>query len=240
MNTLRTLVLVALATVLGPVAADEPVELSREQLVERFPGLSVDNIRESVVPGLYEVAVGAQVVYVSRDGRVLVRGDMIDLETDENLTDARQHRLRADMIAAVDEDRMVIFAPEQPRHTVTVFTDIDCSFCQRMHADIEEYKALGIAVRYMFYPRSGPGTESWAAADHVWCASDRRQALTRAKLGQEVEARECGETPVAMHHELGADVGLRGTPAIVSADGRMLGGYLAPQALLARLEEAGR
>jgi thiol:disulfide interchange protein DsbC len=31
------------------------------------------------VPGLWEVSVGAQVVYVSEDGRYLVRGELIDL-----------------------------------------------------------------------------------------------------------------------------------------------------------------
>ena len=92
---------------------------------------------------------------------------------------------------------MLIFGPKDPRYTVTVFTDVDCAYCRRLHSQIAEYNRLGIRVRYLFYPRSGPNTDSWTKAEEVWCSDNRNDALTRAKLGEELKAKPCAGNPVA-------------------------------------------
>ena len=114
---------------------------------------------------------------------------------------------------------MVIFSPPQPKYTVTVFTDVDCAYCRELHRQIADYNRLGVRVRYIFYPRTGPNTESWRKAEQVWCSADRKSALTRAKLGQPLEAKPCGSTPVEQEYELGKAIGLEGTPGIVAANG---------------------
>lgn len=210
-------------------------DLSPDELAELFPGIEAQNVIESPIPGVYEVTVGTSVAYVSKNGRYLLRGELIDLETETNVTAQRQNAARMTVLAALDEAEMVIFSPENPSHTVTVFTDIDCGYCRRMHQEMARLNELGIRVRYLFYPRSGPGTESWSKANNVWCAGDRLEAMTQAKNGQEVPAVNCGTTPVREHFELGAQVGLQGTPAVISESGEVVGGYLPPEALLARL-----
>lgn len=210
-------------------------ELSPEELAELFPGIEAQNVQESPVAGVYEVTVGSSVAYVSKDGRYLLRGELIDLETETNLTAQRQNSARASVLAQVDEAQMVIFSPEEARHTITVFTDIDCGYCRRMHREMDQLNALGIRVRYLFYPRGGPGSEAWSKSNNVWCAPDRLDAMTAAKLGEQVPARNCGTTPVRDHFELGARIGLQGTPAIYTETGEIVGGYLPPEALLARL-----
>jgi thiol:disulfide interchange protein DsbC len=231
-----TAVLVCLIS--APVLASEPTVLTPEELAEIFPGILPEFIADSPLPGIYEITVGASVAYVSKDGRYLLRGELIDLETETNVTAQRQGKARKDVLAAVDESQMVIFSPPDPIYTVTVFTDIDCGYCRRMHREMDQLNALGIRVRYLFYPRSGPGTGSWTKANDVWCASDRNAAMTAAKNGEEVVATNCGTTPVREHYELGQQVGLQGTPAVVTDSGDIVGGYLPPDALLARLRAA--
>ena len=226
---------------LVPVAPAAGPDLTPEQLAELFPGIEAGNVSDSPISGVYEVTVGASVAYVSKDGRYLLRGELIDLETETNLTAQRQNTARASVLAEVDEAQMVIFSPENPRHTITVFTDIDCGYCRRMHREMEQLNELGIRVRDLFYPRAGPGSEAWSKANNVWCSPDRLGAMTAAKNGEQVPARNCGTTPVREHYDLGGRVGLQGTPAIYSESGEIVGGYLPPEALLARLRaSAGR
>ncbi len=123
------------------------------------------------------------------------------------------------------------------KYTVTVFTDVDCPYCRKLHSQIAEYNRLGVRVRYLFYPRTGPNTDSWAKAEQVWCSANRNEALTKAKLGQELKTtKSCGDSPVARDYAMGQKFDIKGTPAIVLNDGEMLGGYLSPMQLVQRLQ----
>lgn len=223
--------------IVGPVLADEQDNVARQKIMARFPELSPVNIRPSPVPGLYEVRLGAQISYVSADGVYMLRGDIFDTESEENLTEMRRTKMRLEAIEEIGESSMIIFEPAEIKHTITVFTDIDCGYCRKLHSEIDSYNERGIRVRYMFYPRSGPQTESWFKAENVWCSEDRNTALTQAKAGFDVQAEICGATPVAQHYELGRSFGIQGTPAIVADTGELIGGYVSPRELADYLEE---
>jgi thiol:disulfide interchange protein DsbC len=221
-------------------ADDEFPVLSKEDFAARYPGLSVRDVRDAPLPGFYEVTVGNVVSYVTTDGRFLIRGEVIDMATQANVTEQRREATRAELLAAIDPATAIVFSPQDGnvKYRVTVFTDVDCGYCRQFHREIAEVNALGIEVRYVSYPRTGPNTESWTKAERVWCATDRKAALTQAKLGAEPAAvPECTSTPVAQEYALGHSVGLSGTPAIYSDSGVELGGYLAPTELLAQLEK---
>ncbi|MEX0900902.1 MAG: DsbC family protein [Gammaproteobacteria bacterium] len=225
--------LILMAAVAGAPAT--PVD-ARAELAAKLPGVEAQDIRESPVPGLYEVMVGARIVYVSADGRFLLNGQMIDLENQANVTESRLSDVRARWISGLDESRMVIFEPTgATRHTVTVFTDIDCGFCRTMHEDIDGLRSRGVRVRYLLYPRNGPGTESAKKADHVWCSADRNEALTRAKAGKRVTAPAC-ETPTIANFELGRSVPVTGTPTLITDGGMLIPGYLETAKLVAELD----
>lgn len=228
------LLTVAIST---PALADDGQDLAKKAIMEQFPELSGVEISPAPVDGLYEVRLGSQISYVTADGRYLIQGDIIDAEKDLNLTELRRTTVRLDAIEQVGESSMIIFEPDEVKRTITVFTDIDCGYCQKLHRQIDVYNDLGIRVRYMFYPRSGPQTASWFKAENVWCAEDRRTALTQAKAGVVIESEDCGLTPVAQHYILGKDFGILGTPAIVSDTGELIGGYVAPKELFKYLEE---
>lgn len=234
----RSLLAIALMLGLSAVAAQDAAELSKEEIAAKLNNVQAGDITDSPLPDLYEVSVGSSVAYVSKDGRYLVQGEVYDLDTTENLTEKTRASKRVGLLEDVPRDLMIVFSPEgEVEHTITIFTDIDCGYCRQFHREIEQVNALGIEVHYLFYPRTGPDTESWAKAEKVWCADDRSAALTRAKLGGSVPDASCADTPVESHYDLGNRVGVRGTPAIFSSDGEHLGGYLAPAALAAQLAE---
>ena len=198
---------------------------------EKFPELQPEQLVQSPIPGLLEIRIGSKIAYLSADGRYLVQGEIIDLTNDVNVTAERRGSARRDVLAGVDEKDMVIFAPAKYRDTVTVFTDIDCGYCRRMHGEMAEYNKRGISVEYLFFPRSGVGGESYDKAVSVWCATDRNKAMDNAKAGGKLESKTC-DNPVAADYELGQSVGVNGTPAVYTRDGTQLGGYLPPEQLL--------
>lgn len=229
-----------LAAACGASAAAEPAgEYAQleKTLRTQIPQMSPDQIGPSPVPGLLEVRYGAQLYYATRDGRFLIDGSIYDLEQGRNVTAPRLAQARVQAIETFGEDNMVVFAPDKPKHTVTVFTDLDCPYCQRLHQQMEAYHAKGIALRYVLFPRSSVGAPSYTKAVSVWCAEDRHDALTRAKAGAQVEAKSCAN-PVEQGMQLGRLLGVNGTPTLVTEDGRMLPGFVPPDKL-AQLLDSG-
>lgn len=236
---LRTLVCATVsAWALTASAAEPQGGMTKAQLADMLPGVTQEQVSDSPINGIYEVAIGTKVAYVSDDGRYLMQGELFDLDSNENLTEQRRSAARVALLANLDDSQMIVFKPKQQpaKHSVMVFTDIDCVYCRRLHSEIEQINELGIEVRYAFYPRSGPGTVSWQKAGNVWCAKDRNEALTRAKAGADVAAEKCEGTPVQSQYDLGQLAGVRGTPAIFTLSGEQIGGYLPAEAMLARLE----
>jgi thiol:disulfide interchange protein DsbC len=212
-----------------PATAEEvSVELQkvRDTVAERFAEISPEEIFESPIPGWYTIRKGAIIAYISGDGRYLLQGDLIDLQENANLSEESRNDARVVMMSAVPNDQLIVFSPDEVQHTVSIFTDIDCTFCRRLHSQIDQYMEQGIEVRYFLYPRNGPTSPSWAKAENVWCADNRNEALTLAKLDQEFPTRTCDASIVSKHYLIGQDVGLRGTPAIVLDDGTLFSGYM--------------
>ena len=230
--------LAALAAVPAPAAEPLDADALRALLLARFPDHVPDRIRRSPLPQLYEVVYGGEVLYVSEDGRHLLRGaDLFELAGLSNLTDAVRADARARLLADYGTDRLVVYpARGERRHAVTVVTDIDCMYCRKLHAHIEELRNRGIEVRYLFFPRTGQDTPSYDKAVSVWCAPDRLDALTRAKRLEPLEPRTCAN-PVVEHMELVENIGIASTPTIFRADGAVIRGYRPPQELQALLEE---
>lgn len=220
--------------------AQDGAPLSKAQIAEKLKGVDAGDIKDSPLAGVYEVSVGSSVGYVSADGKYLLEGELYDLDTSENLTEKTRAAKRVGLLSGVGPDQMIVFSPKDGsvKHTVTVFTDVDCGYCRQFHRDIDKVTARGIEVHYLFFPRTGPDTDSWTKAEKVWCAKDRRAALTRAKLGGSLPDDVCADNPVGRDYDLGHQIGVRGTPAIFASNGELLGGYLTPTELEKALEEA--
>ncbi len=200
-----------------------------------IPGLKPDSIRHSPIAGLYELEFGPHVIYVTKDGRYMVRGDVFDLAKGENLTEGKRKQARLKAVEGLGEDSMIVFAPKDPKYTVTVFTDITCPYCQKMHSQMKEMNALGIKVRYLAFPRAGIPSKPYDDMVSVWCADDPQQAMTDAKAGKSVTPKRC-DNPIAEHYKMGQMVGVKGTPTIILENGDTVPGYSPPQRLIQMLE----
>ncbi|MBT8136334.1 MAG: DsbC family protein [Gammaproteobacteria bacterium] len=224
------------AMLFGASASYASTVCDAEVIRARLPGVDPSSVASTPLDGVCEIAIGPQIVYVSPDANYLLRGDIIEIVSNVNLTDKRRASARARVLDGIDKKEMIVFAPEEVKHTITVFTDIDCGYCRKLHQEMTALNDNGIAVQYLFFPRSGPNTRSWEKAQEVWCSDDRNDALTRAKRGEDLDTAACEKAPVMDQYQMGQMVGLRGTPAIVTESGELISGYLPAEALLARLE----
>jgi thiol:disulfide interchange protein DsbC len=225
--------LFASASVLADRAADEAS--IRKALGEINP----DSIQATPVPGVYEVVVGAHVVYVTADGQYMFQGDLIDMNKRESLTARTRRKAQQALVQSVSEDEMIIFEPEKSKYTITVFTDIDCGYCRKLHRELDDFLDAGIRVRYMMFPRAGIGSDSYKKAVAVWCADDRNQALTDSKLGKAVSMKSC-DNPIDQHMKLVEQLGIRGTPFIMLDNGMTQPGYVPAKRLVPLLEQTAQ
>jgi len=235
---LRLLALIAAATLAH--AAETPQDAAaRKALGELVPQAKIDTVEAAPLPGYRQVIVGSQMVYISDDGKYMLQGTLYDSKNKIDLTGQRlavDHKRKVD---AVPASKRIVFAPPNPKHKITVFTDIDCGYCRKLHSQIAEYNKRGIEVDYLFFPRSGLNSPSYDKAVSVWCAKDRNAAFTAAKAGKNPDPLKC-ENPVADEYKLGAQVGVDGTPTVFAADGTKIGGYLSPDQMLSKLENLGK
>ncbi len=241
---IKRILLLALAGMLATAAHAEDTDLVRERVGQALnkinPALRVDAVHPTPVAGLYEVVVGSQVVYFSADGRYLVQGELIDLQQQRSLTEARRQGQRLPLLQAVPEEEFIVYpARGERRHRVTIVTDIDCPYCRRLHAHMSEINRLGIEVRYLQMPRSGVGSPSYRKAVSVFCSDDRNRAMDRAKAGESVPERSC-DNPVERHMQLASRLGINATPTIIFDNGAIHPGYLNAQTLLERAQEEAR
>lgn len=216
-------------------AEDSELEKVRKTVTQKLPGITAPMITESAAPGLYQVQKGNVFGYVTADGRYLIQGDMVDIVTGYEVTERQRQTARLDVLKQFGPNEVIEFAPKDgAKSWVTVFTDVDCGYCRHLHSQMAEYNAMGIGIRYLFYPRSGPNTESFSQAEAVWCSADRKEALTRAKRGEHITAPNCAN-PIQREYEAGDALGINATPMLILPDGQLVRGYLPPQSLALRI-----
>ncbi|MGI9271481.1 MAG: thioredoxin fold domain-containing protein [Woeseiaceae bacterium] len=239
----RLLLALVAAVSLLPVAAlqaDDNLEQVRLKVGEMFDVIDAKDVNPSPVDGWYTIQKGSIVAYISSNGRYLLQGDMIDLELNVNMSEVARTDARRELMSAVKDEDVILFSPAVKKYSVSVFTDVECSYCRRLHGQIDDYLAHGIEVRYLMYPRNGPSSQAWSTAEEVWCSNDRNSALTAAKSDRKFASTNCDASIVQDQYGIGQNIGLSGTPAIVLEDGTMISGYVPPDQLKAKLDAAAQ
>lgn len=234
MKIIPSFLFVGLLLCTALVRADSVI--NDEARLAKLLGLNVENVAPSPIPGLYRITIGPQVAYVTADGRYLIRGDIIDAHNGENLTARQRAEMRLSYLQKISPADMIVFSPAHPGHTITVLTDIDCQYCRVFERDRPTLNAMGIAVQYLFYPDDGIGSPSWHKAMAVWCSGDRKSALENAMLGKPVKSAPCDTATMEVGYRFGRMIGLNGTPAIITDEGRLIDGYLPPAELVSLLD----
>jgi thiol:disulfide interchange protein DsbC len=201
----------------------------RAALAKAVPGLEITRVAPSEIKGMFLVeSNNQQELYVNDDASFMIAGELYGIGEGKlaNVSEKRKDGLRRQKMAEIrDDDRIVFPAVGETKAKVAVFTDIDCGYCRKLHNEVPRLNELGVEVSYLAYPRSGVGKSSYKKYVSAWCAKDRQQALTDAKSGKEIKTAECAN-PVADQFELGQQLGISGTPAIILQDGTLIPGYI--------------
>lgn len=202
------------------------------------PDIPVESVSPTPIDGIYALELpGGQFLYGTADGKYFFAGDLFEVQNGDlvNRAEVQRTARRKELIDAVAREDMVIFSPEGPtKAAINVFTDVDCTFCQRLHQEVPKLNEMGIEVRYLAYPRGGIGSAAFDKMVSAWCAKDPNTAITRLKNAGNIPNATC-ENPVAQQYELGLQVGVQGTPTIIAADGEMLRGGYKPADEIAQL-----
>lgn len=210
-----------------------------EELKEKFSKVRSDivvkEVVESEVKGIYKVTFdGNSSVYADETGEFFFSGDLYQIEDNRfvNVTEKQLNGPRAELISKINRDDMIIFSPEgEVKASVFVFTDVDCGYCRKLHEEVAKYNELGIEIKYLAWPRSGVGSPSYQKMASAWCSDDPRDAITKLKSRIDIPTNVCEGNPVANQINLGRQVGLTGTPAIILESGELISGYVPPARL---------
>tara|TARA_B100000214_G_scaffold135114_1_gene96140 strand:- start:2927 stop:3640 length:714 start_codon:yes stop_codon:yes gene_type:complete len=203
------------------------------------PGTQIESIEQSDFPDIYKVYYGdIQPLYVSKDGKYFLYGDMFQISSSKiiNLTATDITKRRTQLMKDIAKDELISFLSKNESYSVTVFTDVDCGYCRKLHKEIKDYNKKGISIHYAAFPRSGIGTESFSKMVTAWCSEDPKQSITNLKNGDNLKLNFCDSQPVAKHYAIGQKLGISGTPAIISEDGELYPGYFSPKDLLDKLK----
>ena len=203
------------------------------------PGSKIESIQPSEIPNLYKVFYGdVQPIYVSSNGSFFIYGEMFKIEQNKiiNLTNNEIENQRSQIINSISESEFISFPSENEIFSILIFTDVDCTYCRKLHEQIDDYNNIGISINYLAFPRSGIGTKSFSKMVSAWCSDNPKQTLTKLKKGRDLKLAFCDTQPVAKHYTIGQKLGISGTPAIVTKSGELLPGYYPPDELLEKLK----
>lgn len=233
MKLLNLLLLPAMLLIPNVVfSANEEIEALKKNLAEHIPSANIVHVKTTPIDGLYEVMVDAEIYYMNVGARYIVKGEITDLATRRNITKETMSGYRKEKIEKFGEANMVVYAPKEVAHTITVITDIDCTYCRRLHSEMDEYMKGNVKVRYIFMPIRG--ASDFENTVSVWCSKDRKRALDLAKSGGDVVKASC-DNPISEHLAFSRGLGVQGTPAIILENGEMLGGYVPANKLIPEL-----
>lgn len=235
MKKLAQLTAILLLALFLPFAKADEAAI-KQALQKSMPTVSIQSIQPSEIKGVYEVVLGSSIYYVSEDGKYLLQGRLVDVANRTDLTEKKLGATRKAALDKVGEDNMIVFKPKIGKYKVSIFTDIDCGYCRKLHSEIDQYMAEGITIQYLFFPRAGKGSDSYDKAVSVWCAKDRNAALTAAKNNQSLDKKTCAN-PVDKHMQMAEEFGAQGTPMIVTENGNVSPGYV-PAKQLAEILQA--
>jgi thiol:disulfide interchange protein DsbC len=225
------------------LAASNPAVADFEQVRERLAGLGSDpdslTIAATPIEGLVQVTMGSEIFFMTSNGQYFIQGRVVNLDTQDDLTELAQRGFRQQALANLDADSLLSYGPEDAAHEVLVFTDTDCGYCRRLHALMDGYANAGIRINYAAYPRAGIGSSTYDDLVSIWCADHPQNAMDLAQTGQALEPKQC-EAPIESHYALGRQLGIGGTPTLVTGNGELIAGYVQPDDLRQRLDQANK
>ena len=213
--------------------------LLKEKINKILPeGVNVREITYSQERDIFIVDIGdIQPIYVLPSTEYIILGDIFSLKGDkpESETEKDKGKLRLKILADLNQESFIKFKSNNEKTVLTVFTDVECTYCRKFHSEIDEYLANGVSINYLAFPRTGIDSSSYEKMVAAWCSNEKKESITNLKNDIDIEMNSC-ENPVENHFEIGRRIGVTGTPAIITQTGLLLPGYIPANELIGIIE----
>ena len=223
--------------------ANNAVLANKSAVIERLssiaPNLSEQDIYNSHIDGVYEVIIREPltIIYITEDGRYLLQGELFDLVKGRAITRQRIAYLTGVLIDAISDEDKIIFAAEDEKYHINVFTDVDCPYCVKFHSEIDKMNSLGITVKYLASPLESLHPNAFGIMEKIWCSDDKVKAFDDYKTKKIIPIAQDCENPVAEQLAIAENIGVTGTPVIFLSNGLRAPGYVPPDELFEALQQ---
>ena len=205
-------------------SASYEVDDAEKAFTEKYPNLKIESIKK-VDSSFFEIIIKDQILYLTADLKHLLAGNIIDLKTGNNLTEARVKKHRSSVLKNILDADTIIYKPKETSHVITVFTDISCPYCKKLHNEIDKLLENNIEVRYVLFSRNGKNDVAYRDMVSIWCSTNKKELIEKAFNDDFLSSKNC-ENPLDKNYQLGYELRVNGTPMIFTEDGAVIPGYL--------------
>ncbi|CAH2796632.1 MAG: Thiol:disulfide interchange protein DsbC [uncultured Caballeronia sp.] len=202
--------------------ADQTTDKIKATLQSRIGDADIKSVEKSPVPGLYEVNLGAQIVYTDATGNYLLMGDLVDTRTRTNLTEARLAETNKIDFAKLPFENAVKVVKGTGARKIAVFSDPNCPYCKQLETTLKSVD--NVTVYTFLYPVLSP--DSSVKSKSIWCSKERSGVWEGWMLDHTppTTAASCDTTAIDKSLKLGQSMNVTGTPTVFLADrGRLPG-----------------
>lgn len=209
----------------------------RAEMEKKFPYSKIISINKTPYSGLYEVAFDDRLIYVDEKMDYLFSGNIIDMHTMRNLTEAREKQLYAIEFDTLPLEHAIKHVKGNGKRRLALFTDPNCQYCKKLE---KEMVGLTNTTVYIFVLPILPGSEEKAKA--IWCSPDRLKTWEDWMLdGVEPQSGKACDTTaltkISMHAK---KLRINVTPTLIFEDGVIKPGTLTLDLLEEHLTEASQ
>ncbi len=210
------------------------IENAKKSIESKYPNIQITSI-EKINQSFFEVRVGTEIYYLTSDLKHLIAGNIIEMSSGKNLTENSYKQTRLEYLSQITDNDVISYTSKDSKHTLTIFTDTSCPYCQKLHNEIKELVSNGISVNYVLFSRNGNDTEAYKDMVSVWCSDDRQYALDMLFDNSFVDSKTC-ENPISNNYTKAMNLQVNGTPMIFFEDGSVIPGYVASDKIIDALK----
>lgn len=226
----KLLLLITILFITGCANKEPSIAEARESLENRYPNIVISSITK-MDQDFFEVRVRDEIYYLTIDLKHLIAGNIIELSTGNNLTENSLKKTRLEYLSNINDDDIILYASEESKYTITIFTDTSCPYCQKLHNEIDNLVSNGINIRYVLFSRNGRDSDAYNDMVSVWCSKDKTKALDEIFSNSFIESNTC-ENPISSNYAKAMNLKVNGTPMIFFEDGSVIPGYVSSDKII--------
>jgi thiol:disulfide interchange protein DsbC len=225
-----------LSVTLSLTACADSVEANIKKTLQKHlgAGTPIETVAKTPYSGLYEVKIGAEIVYTDAEGKYIFIGRVVEAESSKDLTEARLEEVNKIKFADLPLDLAAKSVRGNGKRVIAVFEDPNCGYCKRFRKTLGEIN--DVTVYTFMYPILGE--DSKTKVKNIWCSADRAKAWDDWMLNAKAPAAAPSSCAAAANDkviEIGRKLGVSGTPTMFFTDGTRVAGALDAKKLEAKL-----